>query len=157
MDATDRRILALLVEDGRRSLEELSRQVRLSAPAVKRRIDRLRAAGPLRGFTAIVDDEALGWHAEAFVELFLARDATIRELLAGLRAMPEALGAWTVSGDADALAHVRARDNHHLEQLLLELRRKGLVERTRSQIVLSRLLTRVRASGDAPAPTSTAD
>lgn len=150
VDATDRRILALLVENGRRSLEDLSREVRLSAPAVKRRVDRLRAAGPLRGFTAIVDDEALGWHAEAFVELYLAPDTAVPELLAALNAMPEALGAWTISGDADALAHLRARDNHHLEHLLLELRRKGLVERTRSQIVLSRLLTRVRATADTP-------
>lgn len=53
--------------------------------------------------------------------------------------MPEALGAWTVSGDADVLVHLRARDNHHLEELALELRRKKLVDRTRSQIVLTRL------------------
>jgi DNA-binding Lrp family transcriptional regulator len=93
VDATDRRVLALLAENGRRSFEELSRDVRLSAPAVKRRIDRLRATGPLRGFTAIVDDEALGWRAEAFVELYFAPDTAVRGLLAALQAMPEALGA----------------------------------------------------------------
>ncbi len=46
------------------------RRVSLSAPAVKRRVDRLRSAGVIRGFTAVVDPAAVGWTTEAFVELF---------------------------------------------------------------------------------------
>ena len=72
MDAHDRQILALLVEDGRRTYDDIARRVSLSAPAVKRRVDRLRARGALQGFTAVVDHDALGDHTEALIELFFA-------------------------------------------------------------------------------------
>ena len=72
MDAQDRQILALLVEDGRRTYDDIAKRVSLSAPAVKRRVDRLRARGALRGFTAVVDHNALGDHTEALIELFYA-------------------------------------------------------------------------------------
>ena len=42
----------------------------LSAPAVKRRVDRLEKEGVLRGYTAVVDPAAFGWHTEAFVDLY---------------------------------------------------------------------------------------
>jgi Lrp/AsnC family transcriptional regulator, leucine-responsive regulatory protein len=60
MDATDRRILSLLVEDSRRTYDDIAGRVNLSAPSVKRRVDRLRASGALVGFTAVVDHAALG-------------------------------------------------------------------------------------------------
>ena len=60
MDASDRQILALLVEDGRRTYDDIAQRVSLSPPAVKRRVDKLRRGGTLRGFTAVIDHEALG-------------------------------------------------------------------------------------------------
>mgnify|MGYP000854746070 CR=1 FL=1 len=93
MDATDRRILALLVEDARRTYDDVGRQVGLSAPAVKRRVDRLRATGALRGFTAVVDQAALGWTTEALIELFF-QPGTLRDQIATtLRRHPEVVEA----------------------------------------------------------------
>ena len=60
MDDVDRQILALLVEDGRRTYDDIAAQVNLSAPSVKRRVDRLRKAGTLKGFTAVIDEAAMG-------------------------------------------------------------------------------------------------
>jgi Lrp/AsnC family leucine-responsive transcriptional regulator len=48
--------------------------------------------------------------------------------------------AWSVTGEADAVARVRTEDNSDLERLIIDLQRNGLVERTRSVIVLSRLV-----------------
>ena len=70
MDDIDRRIVALLRENARRSFKDIGGHVHLTAPAVKRRVDRLEADGVLLGYTAIVDPAAFGWHAEAFVELY---------------------------------------------------------------------------------------
>jgi DNA-binding Lrp family transcriptional regulator len=47
-----------------------------------------------------------------------------------------------VTGEADAIARVRTHDNGDLERLIMELQRDGLVQRTRSQVVLSRLVRR---------------
>ena len=72
MDDIDRRVVALLQQDARRSYDSIGREVSLSAPAVKRRVDRLRASGAIRGFTTVVDHAALGASTEALVELFYA-------------------------------------------------------------------------------------
>jgi Lrp/AsnC family leucine-responsive transcriptional regulator len=140
MDATDRRILSLLMEDGRATFEEIARRVTLSAPSVKRRVDRLRASGALQGFTALVDYEALGWHTEALLELFYRPGTTLGEVARTLREHPEVVEAWSVTGEADAVARVRTADNSDLERLIIDLQRNGLVERTRSVVVLSRLV-----------------
>ncbi len=142
MDATDRQILALLVDDGRRTYDDIAHHVSLSAPAVKRRVDRLRNQGALRGFTAIIDHTALGTSTEALIELFFAPGTLLDEVAATLRHHPEVVEAWSVTGEADAIARVRAQDNADLERVIIELQSGGHVDRTRSQVVLSRLVSR---------------
>jgi Lrp/AsnC family leucine-responsive transcriptional regulator len=141
VDAVDERILALLVEDGRRTYGDIAKRVRLTAPSVKRRVDRLRAEGALEGFTAVVDHGALGWDTEALVELFFRPGTTLGEVARILRSHPEVAEAWSVTGEADAIARVRTKDNSDLERLIIDLQRNGLVERTRSVIALSRLVS----------------
>jgi Lrp/AsnC family transcriptional regulator, leucine-responsive regulatory protein len=142
MDASDRQILALLVDDGRRTYDDIARRVSLSAPAVKRRIDKLRGNGALQGFTAVLDHEALGDRTEALIELFFAPGTLLDEVTDTLRRYPEVVEAWSVTGEADAIARVRTQDNSDLERLIIDLQRHGPVERTRSQVVLSRLVHR---------------
>ncbi|MDQ3572421.1 MAG: Lrp/AsnC family transcriptional regulator [Actinomycetota bacterium] len=145
MDATDRKILALLQENGRRTFGDIGSRVRLSAPSVKRRVDRLMAQGALEGFTAIVDHGALGWHTEALVELFCRPGTSLDAVAETLRRHTEVVEAWSVTGEADAIARVRTEDNRDLERLIVELQRDGRVERTRSQIVMSRLVSQPAA------------
>jgi DNA-binding Lrp family transcriptional regulator len=140
LDETDQRIIAELLKDARSSFAEVGQTVSLSAPAVKRRVDRLRATGVIRGFTAIVDQAALGWTTEAFVELFCTGRTTPGQIAAAARRHPEVVGAYTVSGQADALVHLRAADIPHLEQALERLRSESFVTSTHSMIVLSRLI-----------------
>lgn len=145
IDQTDRQILALLVEDGRRTYDDIGRRIALSAPAVKRRVDRLRERGSLRGFTAVIDHTALGDRTEALVELFFAPGTLLDEVARTLKGHPEVVEAWSVTGEADAIARVMTEDNAGLERLIMELQRHGLVQRTRSQVVLSRLVSSGRS------------
>jgi DNA-binding Lrp family transcriptional regulator len=147
MDELDRRIVALLGADARTSYADIGAQVALSAPAVKRRVDRLRAGGVIRGFTTVLDPAAIGWTTEAFVELFCTGKTTPTQLRAATRRHPEVVGAYTISGEADALVHLRAADMTHLEQALERLRAEPFVTSTRSMIVLSRLVDDVGALG----------
>jgi DNA-binding Lrp family transcriptional regulator len=140
IDAVDQRIIALLVADARASYADIGTRVSLSAPAVKRRVDRLRSAGVIRGFTAVVDPAAVGWTTEAFVELFCAGRTTPAQIGVAVRRHPEVVGAYTVSGEADALVHLRAADIAHLEEALERLRAESFVTSSRSTIVLSRLV-----------------
>jgi DNA-binding Lrp family transcriptional regulator len=142
MDDLDRKILALLADDGRMTYDALGREVALSAPAVKRRVDRLRRDGALRKFTALIDHNALGSSTEALVELFYSPGTLLEEVAERLQRHPEVVEAWSVTGDADAIARVRTRDNADLERLIMALQRDEHVVRTRSQIVMSSLVAR---------------
>src|SRR5215217_5542681 len=142
MDSTNAQIVALLVEDARRPYGDIAKRVSLSAPAVKRRVDRLRRSGVLRGFTAVLDHAALGASTEALVELFYAPGVLLDEVARRLQRHPEVVEAWSVTGDADAIARVRTRDNRDLERLITQLQGDGTVVRTRTQVVMSALVAR---------------
>ena len=142
VDVQDRQIIALLVEDARRTYDDIAKRVSLSAPAVKRRVDRLRARGAIRGFTTVVDHNALGDSTEALIELFYAPGTLLDSVTDTLRRHPEVVEAWSVTGEADAIARVRTQNNADLERLIMDLQRDGHVVRTRSQVVMSRLVVR---------------
>jgi len=142
LDDADRKILAGLIEDGRATYDELGRRAALSAPAAKRRVDRLRERGILRGFTAVVDPAALGPTTEALIELFYAPGIGLDRVRESLRPLPEVVEAWSVTGDADCIVRVRARDPQDLERVIMALQREASVVRTRSLVVMSRLIDR---------------
>jgi len=141
----DRKILALLQQEGRRSFADIGRAVGLSTPAVKRRVDRLEAAGVIRGYTAIVDASKLGFGFEAIAELYCADRTAPRDLLESVAGIPEVVSAVTVSGEPDAVLRVQVDDIRHLERLIETLRRRPNIVRTRTMIVLSVLVDRPTA------------
>jgi DNA-binding Lrp family transcriptional regulator len=142
VDAIDQHIVSRLVANARSSYADIGSVVGLSAPAVKRRVDKLLDSGVLRGFTAVVDPEALGWGTEAFVEVHCWGNVTPSRLTARLEPLAEVVAAYTVSGAADAIVHLRAASIHHLETALERLRALDIVDRTVSTVVLSTLLDR---------------
>lgn len=141
-DQLDRQIVACLVENGRATFAEIGAVVGLSAPATKRRVDRLVADGTIVGFTAMVDPAAFGSSLEAFVELHCQGSISPEAIRDLVRPYSAVVGAYTVSGDADALVHVRCADVTALEETLENIRDNDLVARTTTVIVLSRLLDR---------------
>lgn len=142
MDAIDTQIVALMRENSRRSFQDIGKQVALSAPAVKRRVDRLEAAGVLKGYTVVVDPAAMGWATHAFVALFCEGRMSAGEVRAAVDRHPEVVAAYTVAGEASAMLHVRAEDTAHLEAALERIRDADGVVRTQTQVVLSTLFER---------------
>ena len=142
MDQTDRSIVALLREDARRSFQDIGRHVHLSAPAVKRRVDRLERDGVLLGYTAVVDPRAFGWHAEAFVDLYCEGDMAAGSIKRAVEREPGVVAAHTVAGEASALLHVMAPDTKGLELALERIRATEGVTRTVTEVVLSTLFQR---------------
>jgi DNA-binding Lrp family transcriptional regulator len=142
LDEIDQRIVAALRADARASFAEIGALVGLSAPAVKRRVDRLRSTGVITGFSAVVDPAALGWTTEAYVEMYCQGKTTPAMIEAAVSRHPEVVDACTVSGEADALIHVVAADMRHFEEVLERIGAERFVVRTKSVLVLSRLLRR---------------
>jgi DNA-binding Lrp family transcriptional regulator len=144
MDQIDHQIIALLRENARRSFQDIGGRVSLSAPAVKRRVDRMLDNGVIRGFTTVVDRNALGWNTEAYVQVFRHGTIAPDELRAAWIDIPEVVSAATVTGTADAILHVLARDMRHLEEALERIRSAADVERSESIVVLTNIIDRMR-------------
>jgi len=142
MDDIDRQIVALLRQDARRSFQSIGLRVSLSAPAVKRRVDRLEADGVIRSYAAVVDPAAMGWHTHAVVALYCEGRMSGGEVRGAVERHPEVEAAYTVAGEASAMVHVRARDTAHLEETLERIRDTPGIIRTQTQVVLSTLLER---------------
>src|ERR671917_473098 len=136
MDGTDERILMALVRNARSTFAEIGAEVGLSAPAVKRRVDRLQADGTISGFTTIVDPSALGWGTEAYVQVYCKGTISPEALQRIWEPIPEVVSASTVTGQPDAILRVRARDVRHLERALERIRGDESIDHTESIIVL---------------------
>ena len=129
MDSLDRAIIDVLRRDARASFADVGTEVGLSASAVKRRVDRLRADGAIRGFSVIVDQIALGWTTEAFVEVYCGDRTSPDVIRECVSRHPEVVAAYTVTGDADALLHLVAENMRHLEEALERIRREPEIQR----------------------------
>ena len=145
MDKINRDIIGLLLADGRATYQHIGAQVGLSAPAVKRRVDQMLARQQIAGFTALIDPSSLGWDTEAYVELSYQGNVSTDRLKRDLEAIPEVVGVWTISGDADALVHLMASNMSEIERTVERMRDFANVHRTRSVIVMSRIFERPRS------------
>jgi Lrp/AsnC family leucine-responsive transcriptional regulator len=124
LDAVDRLILAELQGDARLSYNELSRRVRLSAPAVAERVRRLEADGVISGYHAHVDLARAGLGVTALVQMqcygpnCLLRDPTVPE-------WPELLQLHRVTGGACCVLLVAVESMTEFEQLIDRLAAHG--------------------------------
>ncbi|NEC10808.1 Lrp/AsnC family transcriptional regulator [Streptomyces sp. SID8014] len=143
-DATDWRILEALQRDGRASFAELARAVSMSASAVTERVRRLEEAGIVRGYTAVVDPERLGYAILAFVRLRHPHGnyKPFHDLVA---ATPQILEAHHVTGDDCFLIKVAARSMRHLEEVTGRIAALGAV--TTSIVYSSPLVRRAIGGG----------
>lgn len=104
LDETDRRLLRLLLEDGRRPYSDLAEEVGLSAPAVSDRIDRLRELGVVERFTVDIDRSRLRDGVRVAVTL----DVTPGETMAVREALGSIDGVEHVFATADSRLFVVA-------------------------------------------------
>ena len=137
IDAIDGRIVRLLQQNARRTFGSIGQEVGLSAPAVKRRVDRLEATGVIRGYTALVDHAYLGQAVEAFAELRFAGSTRVDDIEDIALDVPEVHAIFTVAGDPDALAWIRVSDVQDLKRVIDRLRSSGKVTGTKTLMVLS--------------------
>lgn len=142
MDETDRTILRELSANARASLEAVGRAVHLAPSSVKRRIERLEAGGVIRGYTVVVNRRALEAGLDVLMEVYVDTGVRRPALVKTLAAQPEIVRAWSVAGEADAMALVRVRDTDDLERVVLRLQETGTIARTRSQVLFSDLVSR---------------
>ncbi len=136
MDAIDRAIIDLLRADARTSVSDIARAVGLTTAPVSRRIERLEAQGVIKGYVAIVDDDATG-ALDAFTEIRLAAGVATTEVEQIVRQVPEVRQYFTIAGDPDALVRFRVQNVDHLQRVVNAIRKTGMVAGTKTLIVMA--------------------
>ncbi|UXU76027.1 MULTISPECIES: Lrp/AsnC family transcriptional regulator [unclassified Paracoccus (in: a-proteobacteria)] len=112
LDATDRRILAVLQRDGRMTNADLAAEVGLSASACHRRVQRLEEMAVIRGYVALLDARKLERPTTVFVEITLSgqADDLLEAFEREVRKIPDVLECHLMAGSADYLLKVVAQD-----------------------------------------------
>lgn len=112
MDAIDRKILALLQDNGRLTVTELASRVGLSVSPCHRRLRELEATGTITGYRAIVDADALGLTFQALVFVTMRQEDrdTLLGFEAAVAAVPNVVQAQRLFGDPDYLLRIVTAD-----------------------------------------------
>ncbi len=121
-DRIDLGILRILLEDSRRSLQEIGAAVGLSATSCWSRIKRLQEEGVIRRYTVDIDPASLGYHDSVIVQLTLEShtDETLSDFGRVLATIPEIQEAYLVSGEYDYYIRIAVRDTRDYERMLRE-------------------------------------
>lgn len=121
-DKLDMAILRLLMQDSRKTLNEIGSEVGLSSTACWTRIKRLETEGVIRRYTVDVNPARLGYRDSVIVQLTLEShtDETLYEFGRILAEIPEVMEAYLVSGDYDYYIRLAVRDTRDYERLLRE-------------------------------------
>jgi Lrp/AsnC family leucine-responsive transcriptional regulator len=136
LDAVDRQLLRLLVDDGRRSYTDLAKDTGLSTSAVHQRVRRLEQRGAIHGYTAQVDPIAAGAPLTAFVSIKPIDPAAADDAPERLTHISHIEACHSVAGEESYILKVRVPGPQELEALLQEIRAAAQVS-TRTTVVLS--------------------
>src|SRR5437867_9139637 len=138
LDPKDRRILALVQQDGKLPQAEIAKHVGLSAAAVNERLKKLEGMGVIRRYAALVDPEAVGVSVTAFVEVFIEHPRHEPGFIDKMLKLDEVQECHHITGEFSLLLKVRVRDMAALQHLLLRrLNALEGVRQTRTVMVLS--------------------
>jgi DNA-binding Lrp family transcriptional regulator len=142
LDQVDRRLLAVLADDGRISVAALAERVGISRAAAYTRLDTLRVSGVIEGYSVRVNPARLGLGVTALI-LISGRQPAWRTLRNRLVSIPEVEYCAFTTGEYDALLLVRVRDVETLRDVVLErLQASEEVRATQTIFVLEELVKR---------------
>jgi DNA-binding Lrp family transcriptional regulator len=139
VDATDARLLLALTENPRASVLALAERLGLSRNTVQARLAGLEARGAVTSFERRIDPAALGYPLTAFVTVQVVQ-RRLAEVAAALDGVPEVIEVLGLSGQADLLVQVVARDADDLYRIAGQLLATEGVERTTTSLVMRTLV-----------------
>src|SRR5260221_14357812 len=107
LDDIDRRIVAALQAEGRLPIVDLADKVGLSPTPCQRRVKRLEEEGVIVRYAALVSPPSVGLSLQALVQVTLDdhSEKTVEAFEAAIRARPEGVACYAVTGGMDCLLH----------------------------------------------------
>lgn len=141
VDETDRSLLRALVSDGRQSNRDLAAATGVSPATVNRRVRRMEEDGVLRGVSALVDAETVGWGLTVLVGLRIDK-GHLRPVQEGIARDPRVFAVYDVTGEWDGVVLARCRDRRDLDELIKTTLSSPHIQRSNTMVVLKTVLER---------------
>ena len=136
IDHLDKRILGGILEDGRVSFRHLASEMRVSTTTVASRVTRLEKARVIKGYSALVDFQRLGYELTVVTEIHVSKGKLI-EMEQEIARLPNVCAVYDVTGEVDAIVISKCRNREELSRFAKALLAMHFVERTNSHVVLT--------------------
>ena len=137
LDATDRDLLAALLEDARISQRGLAKRVGVAQGTITNRLRRLEGMGVIKGYTVLLDAESIGWTMTVITGLTIQKGSMI-DVQQQIAADPRVFAVYDVTGDYDSMVLARVRGRKDLDDLTKTVFTLQGVQRSFTQVVLGK-------------------
>ena len=113
----DRKILRILQEDSRKPFRKIATELKISEPTLYNRVKKLQEEMVIKGFTTIVNPDAVGFPYLAFI-LLTVEPSKEEDIINKLTALPEILELHLIFGDENILIKIRCQDINSIRDFI---------------------------------------
>ena len=143
LDGIDKKILKMLMENSRRPILEIAKNIGISGAAIHQRLRKLESQNLIIGSSIIVNTKVLGFTTMAFIGIFLDKATNNKTVVNQLKKIPEILECHYTTGDWSVLAKLICKDNEDLMEILTKkIQTIQGVSRTETYISLEQQINR---------------
>jgi Lrp/AsnC family leucine-responsive transcriptional regulator len=120
MDLLDKKIIKILKNNSKATLQKISDQINLSIAPIARRINQLEAKGIIKNYTVNIDENSLGYKFPAFIFISLERQQSknFDKFEEKILSFPEVVECWLMTGTKDYLIRIAVNDVEEFENFL---------------------------------------
>lgn len=136
IDDVDRKILTEIIRDCRRSYRSIARRAGISVGTVLSRIRRLEKTGVIKGYSALLDHEKLGYQLTVLAEITVSKGKLL-EMEEAIGKLPNTCAVYDVTGLTDALVIAKFHNRNELSKFTKNLLSMPFVDRTNTHVVLT--------------------
>ena len=136
LDETDEKILKNLLVDARQSARQLALKLGMSTVTVLSRIKKLEKAKIIRGYTAIIDHEKIGYSLTAIIEIIAKNDKVI-DIEEEIAKFENVCGVYDITGSTDTIIITKFKERKELSKFVKEIATIPNVENTITHVVLN--------------------
>ena len=136
IDEIDLKILKNLLVDARQSARKLSLKLGISTVTVLSRIQKLEKLKIIKGYTAVLDDEKLGYDLTAIIEIS-AKEGQMTLVEKEVSTLDNVCAVYDITGQTDTIVVAKFKNREELSEFVKELSSKPNVENTNTHMVLN--------------------
>ena len=136
LDKTDVKILKNLLVDARLSSRQLALKLGMSTVTILTRIKRMEQEKIIKGYTAVIDQEKLGYDLTAIIEIYTKKGKMV-EIENEISSLENVCAVYDVTGESDSVIVAKFKNRDDLSKFVKTVSSKPNVDKTVTNIVLN--------------------